>query len=105
MSKLLLKLPDTLYYQLESLARNEGVSVSQYIIFALTRQTTLMYAVQSVTANEAIQQRTDFSLLLQKLGKASFNEIDKIMEEREMITPEEGLTKEIVERLQRRIAR
>jgi len=103
MSKLLLKLPDTLYDQLESLAQKEGVSLNQYIIFALTRQAILTYSVQAVTACEITQQRTDFSVLLQQLGMASFDEIEKILEDRDTVAPEAGLTKEILEQLQNRI--
>ncbi|MDZ7361809.1 MAG: toxin-antitoxin system HicB family antitoxin [candidate division KSB1 bacterium] len=104
MSQLTLKLPKTLHQQLETLARSEGVSVSQYILFALARQTAFSYHVQSLPEKNIAQQRNDFANLLSSLGQASFSEIEKIMQERELVDPEPGLTSEVVKRLQERIA-
>ncbi len=104
MSQLLLELPETLHHQLETLAQSEGMPLSQYITFALTRQATLAYNVQAVREMEVAQQRTAFAKLLQSLGQASFAEIEQVMQEREVIAPEAGLTFEIIERLQSRIA-
>ena len=104
MSQLVLELPTTLHHQLETLARSEGVSLGQYVMFALTRQTTQAYTVQAVPENEIAQQKSAFSALLQNLGKASFAEIEQIMRERETVAPEAGLTPEIVQRLRERIA-
>lgn len=104
MSQLTLKLPETLRHQLETLAQGEGVSLSQYILFALTRQTTLSYHVQSVAEKDIAQQRSDFARLLNSLGQASFPEIEKVMQEREVVEPETGLTPEVVKQLQDRIA-
>jgi hypothetical protein len=42
MSRLTLRLPETLHQQLANLAEGEGVSLNQYIVYALTRQTTLV---------------------------------------------------------------
>jgi hypothetical protein len=105
MNQLVLELPETLQHQLETLARNEGVSLSQYILFALTRQATLAYTVRAVSENEIAQQRTAFSALLQSLGQASFAEIEQILRERETVTPEAGLTPEVMQRLQNRMAK
>lgn len=104
MSRLTLELPETLYQQLVTLAKDEGVSLKQYILYSLTRQTILSYTVQSVTEKEIIKQRTDFNSLLQSLGRASFTEIEKVMHERESTEPEAGLSPEVVKRLQDRIA-
>lgn len=103
MSQLILELPETLRHQLDVLAKNEGVSLSQYITFALTRQATLAYTVQPIPDNEISQQRMAFSALLQSLGQASFAEIEQIMQEREMVSPEAGLTPEVIKRLRERI--
>ena len=48
MSRMTLRLPETLHHQLMNAANNEGVSLNQYIVFALTRQVTLAYIVQPV---------------------------------------------------------
>jgi len=104
MSQVNLKLPETLHQQLERLARSEGVSLNQYIVFALTRQAAMSYTIDAVPENEIAKQRTDFAALLHSLGKASFNEIEKTMQERELVKAEKGLTPAVVKRLQRRIA-
>jgi hypothetical protein len=41
MGRLTVRLPDVLHRQLEALARGEGVSLNQYLVYALTRQATL----------------------------------------------------------------
>ena len=104
MSQLFLGLPETLHHQLETPAP-KGVSLRQYILFALTRQATLAYTVRAVSENEIAQQRTAFSALLQNLGQASFAEIEQVLREREVVTPEAGLTPEIMQRLQNRMAK
>ena len=48
MGRLTINLPDCLHRQLEELASNESVSLNQYIVYALTRQITLAYTVQTV---------------------------------------------------------
>lgn len=103
MSHLVLDIPKTLRHQLETLAQSEGVPLGQYIVFALTRQATLAYAVQAVPEKEISQQRNGFEALLQSLGQASFDEIEQVLLEREPVAPEEGLTPEVVQRLQAKI--
>jgi predicted HicB family RNase H-like nuclease len=44
MSRLTLRLPETLHQQLAHLADSEGVSLNQYIVYALARQTNSPYA-------------------------------------------------------------
>lgn len=105
MNRLVLELPETLHHQLEALARNEGVSLGQYILFALTRHATSAYTVRAISENEIAQQRTAFSALLQSLGQASFAEIEQTLRERETVTPEAGLTPEVMQRLQNRMAK
>ncbi|MDZ7262725.1 MAG: toxin-antitoxin system HicB family antitoxin [candidate division KSB1 bacterium] len=104
MSQLLLEVPETLQHQLETLARRERVSLNQYILFVLTRQAILAYTVQAVPDSEVAQQRTAFVTLLQNLGQASFAEIEQVLQEREVVTPEVGLTPKVMKRLQKRIA-
>lgn len=103
MSRLTVRLPDTLHRQLNDLADQEGVSLNQYIVYALTRQTTLAYTVQAVPAEEIKQQRAAFTALLQSLGQASMAEIEQVLAEREVVEPEAGLSPEIMERLHTRL--
>jgi hypothetical protein len=103
MSRLTLRLPDTLHQQLSHLAESEGVSLNQYIVYALTRQSFTNYTVQSVPKQEANQQYPDFTNLLQKLGKSSPHEIEIILSEREAVQPEPELTPEIIAKFQQRL--
>lgn len=103
MSRLTLRLPDSLHQQLEALARQEEVSLNQYIVYALTRQTTLAYTSQAVPEEAIREQRATYNALLQGLGQASFEEIETVLAERESADPEEGLTPEVVERLRQRL--
>jgi predicted HicB family RNase H-like nuclease len=104
MSRLTLRLPETLHRQLETLAKRENTPLNQYIVYALTRQVTLVYPVQAISEEAVAQQRTDFTALLQSLGQASFEEIEKVMAKREGVEPERGLNPKVVRRLQRRLA-
>jgi hypothetical protein len=104
MGRLTVRLPDTLHAQLTSLAEGEGVSLNQYIVYALTRQVTLAYTVQAVPVQEAAQQQASFAALLQSLGHASFDEIEAVLAEREPVEPEPGLSPRRVALLRERLA-
>lgn len=104
MSRLTVRLPGTLHSQLTALATREGISLNQYIVYALTRQATLAYTVQAVPEQAVAQQRASFTALLQSLGQASFDEIEAVLAEREVVEPEAGLNPEVITRLQERIA-
>jgi predicted HicB family RNase H-like nuclease len=103
MSRLTLRLPDSLHRQLEELASNEAVSLNQYIVYALTRQITLAYTVQAVPEKAVAEQRATYTALLQNLGEASFEQIQEALAERENIPPEDGLSPEIVKRIKQRV--
>ncbi len=45
------------------------------------------YLVQTVPEEEIAQQRASFNALLQSLGTASFDEIEAVMAEREVVEP------------------
>ena len=103
MSRLTLRLPETLHQQLANLAEGEGVSLNQYIVYALTRQVTLAYSVSSVPTEEIQQQKLSFQSLIQDLGKASSSEIATALTERETVPPEKELDSNTVTLLQQRI--
>jgi hypothetical protein len=103
MSELVLQLPETLYQQLESLAKSEGVPLNNYIVYTLTRQVSLAYTIQ-VSSPEAIaQQRANFATLLHRLGKTSEARIDEILAKRQVVKPEPDLPPETIEKLKRLI--
>ncbi len=103
MSPLTLQLPQTLRYQLEILAQREGVSLDQYIVYALARQVSFAY---TITAREdAAQQHAEFAALLQTLGAASDNEIRQTLVEREHARPDPDLPPETIARVRERITK
>ncbi|GBO54944.1 hypothetical protein APA_2995 [Pseudanabaena sp. lw0831] len=102
MSRLTLRLLDTLHQQLSHLAKREGVSLNQYIVYALTRKSSTAYTVQPIPQQEVKQQQSDFTNLLQKLGKAPSTEI--ALRDREIIQPEKELTPEIIAQFQQCLA-
>lgn len=103
MSRLTLRLPETLHQQLIHLAESEGVSLNQYIVYALTRQVTLAYTVQATPIEEVNQQQQAFQALLKELEQASSTEVKSVLDKREVVQPEEELSPEIVARFQQRI--
>ncbi len=103
MSRLTLRLPETLHQQLAQLAEGEGVSLNQYIVYALTRQAALAYGIQAVPEAEVVQQQQAFQSLIEQLGQASPSEIKSVLATREKTDPEAELSADIVERLQERI--
>jgi predicted HicB family RNase H-like nuclease len=104
MSQLTLSLPETLHHQLTILAYRERVSLTQYILYALTRQATLASTVQPLPENDIREQQVSFNTQLSSLGEASSEEISATLAEREIVEPEAELSPKIVKRLQKRIA-
>ena len=104
MSRLTLRLPNTLHNQVRALAEHESISINQYVVYALTRQVTQAYNVQEVPDKVIRQQRAAYIALLQSLGQSSFEEIKEVLDEREQVELEVGLKPEVVEKLQNRIA-
>ncbi len=86
MSRLTVRLPSSLHQQLINLAKNEGISLNQYIVYALTRQTSSAYTVQTVPETELQQQ--SFDNLLAELGEASEAQVDAFLAKREKVAPE-----------------
>jgi uncharacterized protein (DUF1778 family) len=103
MSRLTLRLPETLHHQLAQLAEAEGISLNQYIVYALTRQATSAYSVQAIPELAVTQQRKAFNALLSRLGHASPTEIESILTEREVVEPEKELSAEVIANFKKRI--
>lgn len=103
MSRLTLRLPETLHQHLIKLAETEGVSLNQYIVYALTRQAVSTEFIQVTSEKEIIEQEQSFQTLLQGLGTASEIQIKSVLAEREIVQPEPELTPEIITSLQQKI--
>ena len=104
MSRLTVRLPETLHHQLAVQAKREGVSLNQYVVYALTRQLTQSYMVQGLSEETVDQQQAQFSALLQALGQASPTTLPAALAVREQVEPEPALTPEVVTRLRTRLA-
>ena len=103
MSRLTLRLPDSLHRELESRAENEQVSLNQYLVYSLTRQVSMGYSVSPLPEGAVEQQKIAFEALLQRLGRASSEEIQQVLSDRELAVPEPGLDPALVARLRRQI--
>jgi hypothetical protein len=104
MSRLTLRLPETLHRQLEAQARREGVSLNQYIVYALSRQLTQSYTVQAVPEETVARQQAQFTALLRQLGQASPEASSAILAARDHAEPDPELTPDIVTQLRARLA-
>ncbi len=104
MGRLTVCLPDTLQHQLTNLADKEGVSLNQYIVYALTRQSSLAYIVEHVPSEEVERQRASFEELVASFGEATPEEIEQVLSQREIVKPDAELEVLAVERLREKIA-
>ncbi len=104
MGRLTLRLPETLHHQLEEQARLEGVSLNQYLVYALTRQVAMAYTVTPIPEDAVQQQREAFDALLANLGRASPDEVQRALAGRQAVEPEPDLSPQVVARLRQRIA-
>jgi hypothetical protein len=105
MSRVSLQLPETLHHQLASQAQREGVSIQQYMLYALTRQLAQTYAVHVVLEEGVAQQQTQFAALLAELGSPPPATLTAAFAARDPSAPEPELTPDVLTRLQARLAR
>ncbi|WP_035991545.1 YlcI/YnfO family protein [Leptolyngbya sp. KIOST-1] len=103
MSRLTLRLPETLHQQLAQLAEGEGVSLNQYIVYALTRQAALAPAIQIVPQPEVERQQQAFQALTKQLGQASSAEVESVLAAREQADQEADLSADVIARLKEQI--
>jgi hypothetical protein len=104
MSRLTLRLPESLHQQLSYQASQEGVSLNQYIVYSLTRQVSQNYVVEPVSAQTVEQQSISFQKLLNDLGQATPEEVKLALDTREVVEPENELTPDIISKLRQKIA-
>lgn len=104
MGRFTLRLPETLHNELESRAEQEGVSLNQYIVYMLTRQVSSAYTIQVLPEISVKEQKANYEKLLDSLGQVSLEQTRAFLAERETAEPEEGLTEDVIARLEKRIA-
>lgn len=103
MGRFTLRLPETLHNELESRAQQEGVSLNQYIVYMLTRQVASAYTIQVLPEKTIQERKASYEKLLDSLGDASLAKTKAFLAGRETAEPEEGLTDDIIARLEKRI--
>ena len=105
MSRITLQVPETLQRDLANQAQREGVSLQQYILYALTRQLAYTYTVHVISEEGVAQQQAQFAALLEELGSAPPAALTAAFAAREPNTPEPDLTPDVITRLQARLAK
>lgn len=103
MGRFTLRLPETLHNELEARAQQEGVSLNQYVVYMLTRQVASSYTIQVMPENTVKEQQTSYEKLLDSLGEASLEQTKAFLAERETAELEEGLSKDDIAQLEKRI--
>ena len=84
MSRLTLRLPDSLHLILQKQSTRDGLSLNQYILYALTRQATAEYLIEAVPEREVAAQRERFDALLRRLVPPADDEtVNKFLASRE----------------------
>jgi len=104
MARFTLRLPQTLHLELESRAEQEGVSLNQYVVYALTRQVSATYVVQVLPETQVREQRARYEHLLADLGAPSLEATKAFLAEREIAEPEEGLKEALRAQIEAKIA-
>jgi hypothetical protein len=99
MSRLTLRLPETLQRQLAAQAKREGVSLNQYGVYALSRQLTQSYTVHAMPEDTVAQQRAQFTAWLRELGQAPPEAIRAVLAARDHVESELELTPNVVAQL------
>ncbi len=99
MSRLTLRLPETLHHKLVNLAKSEGVSLNQYIVYALSCQIHSNYTVNTLSEQEVEEQKQLFNNLVADLGNLEEEQVKSILNQRERVTSEEELPTDIKAKL------
>lgn len=103
MGRFTLRLPQTLHDELEMRAEQEGVSLNQYVVYALTRQVAVAYTVHVLPDENIREQRARYEKLLESLGQSSLEATKEFLQVRESAAPEEGLSDDVIARVETRI--
>jgi uncharacterized protein (DUF1778 family) len=99
MSRLTLRLPETLHRQLAAQAKREGTSLNQYMVDALSRQLTQSYTVHVMPEETVAQQWARFAALLRELGQTPPEAIRAVLAARDYMVSEPELTPDAVAQL------
>ncbi len=99
MTDLILKLPEILHQKLIDLAKQENLSLDQYILNTLNNEINNSYQIKKLSEADIKNQTKSFQNLIQELGEKEDQEIETILNQREIVTNEDDLTSEIKNKL------
>jgi len=103
MGRLTLRLPESLHQKLINLSENEGVSLNQYIVYALATQVASKYTVSVTSIQERSQQQQNFQDLIKRLGETDLSDVKEILQNRETVQAESELSQDLINRLKMKI--
>ncbi len=86
MTRLTLRLPNSLHEQLRAAAKREGVSLNQYVVYTLAQSSTL--GLRKRTDEEVEAQTEAFHSYLEDTPRASEEEVRAFLEARTPATPD-----------------
>lgn len=78
MSTLSIRLPDSLHQQLKEAARQEGVSINQLVLMAVTRQVSTLDLANLIERHGGTVSPQEFLSLLDNAGDAPPREGDEL---------------------------
>lgn len=70
MTRMTIRLPETLHTLLQQQANREGLSLNQFILYSLTRQSAFAHSIEMLPVKDVLEQQARFYTLLQTLGPA-----------------------------------
>lgn len=104
MGRFTVRLPDTLHRRLEWQAKQEGVSLNQYVVYALTQHTTPAYTIQMVPEADVQQQQERWQALLNQLGTPDGEVAAAFLAQREYEELEDEETAELIAKVEAKLA-
>ena len=105
MTRMTIRLPDSLHNMMQQQATREGLSLNQFILYSLTRQSAFNYAVAALPADQALAEHARFQALWKSLGpEMSDEEWQTFLSERDNAPRRAGVSIETENKLRQKIA-
>ena len=104
MGRFTVRLPDTLHHQLELRAKQEGVSLNQYVVYALTQNVTPAYTIQVLPDADILEHRERLDALLEQLGKPDQEVAREYLASREIEEIDNPEIEQLISKAQKKIA-
>ena len=105
MGRFTIRLPDTLHQELERQAQHEGVSLNQYVVYALTQKVTPSYLIQVQPDADIERQQQRIQALLKKLGEPDRTIASEYLATREVETDVDPGTAALLARVEAKLAK